>query len=119
MSTTNATTLLNKIPFQSKQKKTDLLVTPEDTTPNKPEPNQKQPLINNILSATIINDDLLAAIFPFKLETQMETPFFSGAALNKKSIMIMYTNVKVNRQTIKLILNSGLAGSIITQQLMN
>ncbi|KAG9298936.1 hypothetical protein G9A89_015958 [Geosiphon pyriformis] len=31
----------------------------------------------------------------------------------------MYTNAKVNRQFIKLILNSGLAGSIITQQLMN
>ncbi|KAG9305815.1 hypothetical protein G9A89_001104 [Geosiphon pyriformis] len=31
----------------------------------------------------------------------------------------MYTNVKVNGHSIKLILNSGSAGSIITRQLMN
>ncbi|KAG9301036.1 hypothetical protein G9A89_015772 [Geosiphon pyriformis] len=44
---------------------------------------------------------------------------FSGAALNIKLTTAMYTNTKVNRQTIKLILDSGLADSIITQQFMD
>ncbi|KAG9306656.1 hypothetical protein G9A89_004203 [Geosiphon pyriformis] len=44
---------------------------------------------------------------------------FSKAAFKKKPIITIYTNAKVNGYSIKLILNNGSAGSIITQQLMN
>ncbi|KAG9286199.1 hypothetical protein G9A89_014185 [Geosiphon pyriformis] len=44
---------------------------------------------------------------------------FSRTALKSKLITVMYTDVKVDSQFIKLILDSGLASSIITQQLMN
>ncbi|KAG9291292.1 hypothetical protein G9A89_021794 [Geosiphon pyriformis] len=36
-----------------------------------------------------------------------------GAALEEKLITAMYTNAKINGQVIKLILDSGSAGSII------
>ncbi|KAG9290876.1 hypothetical protein G9A89_011026 [Geosiphon pyriformis] len=96
-----------------------LLVTPKDTPPNNSETNQKQLLTNNIPPATITNDKLLAAIFPFKLEENTPVPLFSRAIFNTKSITTMYTDAKVNEHSIKLILNSGLAGSIITKQLMD
>ncbi|KAG9289701.1 hypothetical protein G9A89_014436 [Geosiphon pyriformis] len=44
---------------------------------------------------------------------------YCGAALEKKPITAMYTDVKVDGYLIKLILDSSSAGSIITQQLMN
>ncbi|KAG9290606.1 hypothetical protein G9A89_011569 [Geosiphon pyriformis] len=96
-----------------------LLVTPEDVPPNNLETNQKQSLTNNISLATITNDELLTAIFPFKLEKNTPVPLFSGAILDIKPIITMYTNVKVDGHSIKLILDSGLAGSIITKQLIN
>ncbi|KAG9291910.1 hypothetical protein G9A89_004848 [Geosiphon pyriformis] len=64
-------------------------------------------------------DESLIAIFLFKIEEPSETPLFSGTALEKKRITVIYTNVKVNGHSIKLILNSESTGSIIIRQLMN
>ncbi|KAG9286803.1 hypothetical protein G9A89_012353 [Geosiphon pyriformis] len=102
----------------SSQNYLSLLVTPEDAAFSKQETNQK-PFTHNIPPATSTKDELLAAIFLFELEEITSVPLFSGAALNTKPITAMYTDVKVNSQHIKLILNSGLAGSIITKQLID
>ncbi|KAG9286660.1 hypothetical protein G9A89_012210 [Geosiphon pyriformis] len=96
-----------------------LLVTPEDVSTNNPAFTQKQPLTSNIPSATITEDKSLAAIFPFEFEETAATPLFSGAALEAKPITTMYTNAKVEEQSIKLILDSGSTSSIITRQLMD
>ncbi|KAG9292720.1 hypothetical protein G9A89_008308 [Geosiphon pyriformis] len=96
-----------------------LLVTPKDVQPNNPETNQKQSLTNNIPPAIITNNELLTAIFPFELEKTTSVPLFSGAAFDTKPITAMYTNTKVDGHALKLILDSGLAGSIITKQLMD
>ncbi|KAG9287843.1 hypothetical protein G9A89_017438 [Geosiphon pyriformis] len=80
---------------------------------------QQQPPINNIPSATITENESLDAIFLFELEESSDTPLFSGAALEEKLIMAMYTNAKIDGHFIKLIFDSGSAGSIITQQLMD
>ncbi|KAG9299188.1 hypothetical protein G9A89_013836 [Geosiphon pyriformis] len=69
--------------------------------------------------ATIIENESLAAIFLFEIEELTETPLFSGATLEEKPIMVMYTDAKINSQFIKLILDSGLAGSIITRQFID
>ncbi|KAG9284811.1 hypothetical protein G9A89_003734 [Geosiphon pyriformis] len=74
---------------------------------------------NNILPATITENELLNAIFLFELEESLATPLFSGAALEEKPIIIIYTNAKVDDHPIKLILDSRSASSIITRQLMN
>ncbi|KAG9295660.1 hypothetical protein G9A89_002978 [Geosiphon pyriformis] len=95
-----------------------LLVTPENTAFSKQETNQK-PLTCNILPAASTEDESLVVIFPFELEKITLVPLFSGAALDTKPITIMYTNTKVDGQYIKLILNSKLAGSIITRQLID
>ncbi|KAG9301554.1 hypothetical protein G9A89_004825 [Geosiphon pyriformis] len=76
-------------------------------------------LANNILPATVTNDKLFVVIFPFDLKETIEIPLFSGAALEEKPITIMYMNAKIDGHTIKLILNSESAGSIITRQLMD
>ncbi|KAG9290346.1 hypothetical protein G9A89_007077 [Geosiphon pyriformis] len=86
---------------------------------NNPKTNQKQSLTNNIPPATVTNDKSLAAIFPFKLEETTPVPLFSGAALDTKPITTMYTDAKVDGYSIKLILDSESAGSIITKQLMD
>ncbi|KAG9289712.1 hypothetical protein G9A89_014447 [Geosiphon pyriformis] len=96
-----------------------LLVTTEDALTNNSAFAQKQPLTSNIPSVTITKNKSLAAIFPFKFEETAAMPLFSGAALEAKPIIMMYTNAKVEGQSIKLILGSGSAGSIITQQLMD
>ncbi|KAG9303806.1 hypothetical protein G9A89_018703 [Geosiphon pyriformis] len=57
--------------------------------------------------APIILDQLAMAV-----EDTLKLP-------SKKSITTMYMDAKVDGQSIKLILNSGSAGSIITKQLMN
>ncbi|KAG9304855.1 hypothetical protein G9A89_000768 [Geosiphon pyriformis] len=44
---------------------------------------------------------------------------FSRAALKEKLITTMYMDAKIDGHTIKLILDSGSAGNIITRQLMN
>ncbi|KAG9287779.1 hypothetical protein G9A89_017374 [Geosiphon pyriformis] len=91
-----------------------LLVTPEDATFNNPESSQKQLLTSNIPPATISHDKSLAAIFPFELEVTTIVLLFSRAVLDTKLITAMYTDVKVDSYVIKLILDSGSAGSIIT-----
>ncbi|KAG9285892.1 hypothetical protein G9A89_013317 [Geosiphon pyriformis] len=96
-----------------------LLVTPEDASTNSPAFTQKQPLTSNIPPATITKNESLAAIFPFKFEETAAIPLFSGAALEAKPITVMYIDTKVEKQSIKLILDSGSASSIITRQLMN
>ncbi|KAG9289705.1 hypothetical protein G9A89_014440 [Geosiphon pyriformis] len=93
-----------------------LLVTPEDTTSNNLESNQQTILTNNISPATVINDKSLAAIFSFELEGPSQLPLFNGAVLKKKLITAMYTDVKVDGHPIRLILNSGSAGSIIIRR---
>ncbi|KAG9296913.1 hypothetical protein G9A89_006868 [Geosiphon pyriformis] len=90
------------------------LVTSEDTISNNSGPNQQQTLTSNIPPATISNDKSLAAIFFFKLEEATPVPLFSGATLDTKPITAMYIDAKVDSHFIKLILDSGLAGSIIT-----
>ncbi|KAG9284928.1 hypothetical protein G9A89_006306 [Geosiphon pyriformis] len=83
------------------------------------ETKQKQPLTNNILPATITEDKLLTAIFPFEFEELVKMPLFSRAVLESKLITTMYMDVKVDKQHIKLILNSRSAGNIITRQFMD
>ncbi|KAG9303697.1 hypothetical protein G9A89_018594 [Geosiphon pyriformis] len=90
-----------------------------NTTSNNLEAKQKQPPTNNILLATITEDELLTAIFSFELKEPIETLLFSRATLESKLIMTIYTDAKVDGQLIKLILDSKSVGSIITQQLMN
>ncbi|KAG9305314.1 hypothetical protein G9A89_007809 [Geosiphon pyriformis] len=81
--------------------------------------NQWQALISNILPATITENKLLDIIFPFELKEPLTMLLFSGATLEEKPITAMYTDAKVNGHTIKLILDSELAGSIITRQLID
>ncbi|KAG9298615.1 hypothetical protein G9A89_012683 [Geosiphon pyriformis] len=69
--------------------------------------------------ATVTEDESLAAIFSFKIKEPSEVPLFSKATLEKKSIITIYIDAKINGHSIKLILNSGSAGSIITRQLMD
>ncbi|KAG9300967.1 hypothetical protein G9A89_005025 [Geosiphon pyriformis] len=89
-----------------------LLVTSEDVSTSNQEPTQKQQtLTSNIPSATVTNNESLATIFSFEIEEPSSTLLFSGATLDEKSITAMYTDAKVNDQSIKLILNSGSAGS--------
>ncbi|KAG9302761.1 hypothetical protein G9A89_009538 [Geosiphon pyriformis] len=92
---------------------------PEDASTNNPAFAQKQPLISNISFATITEDESLAAIFPFKFKETAAMLLFSEATLKAKPITAIYTDVKIEGQLIKLILDSGSAGSIITRQFMN
>ncbi|KAG9296383.1 hypothetical protein G9A89_014975 [Geosiphon pyriformis] len=96
-----------------------LLVTSEDASANNLVFAQKQPLTSNILPTTITKDKFLAAIFPFKCEETTAMLLFSEAALEAKPITTIYTDAKVEGQSIKLILDSGSAGNIITRQLMD
>ncbi|KAG9296555.1 hypothetical protein G9A89_015147 [Geosiphon pyriformis] len=80
---------------------------------------EQQPPTNNIPPATITENESLNAIFLFEFEEPSDTPLFSGAALEEKPITAIYTDDKINGHSIKLILDSGSAGSIITQQLMD
>ncbi|KAG9299907.1 hypothetical protein G9A89_009634 [Geosiphon pyriformis] len=90
----------------------------KDATSNNSKPNQ-QLLINTIPPATIFNDKFLAAIFPFELKEITLVLLFSGAILKEKPITAIYTDARVDGYPIKLILDSGLAGSIITRQFMD
>ncbi|KAG9303870.1 hypothetical protein G9A89_005780 [Geosiphon pyriformis] len=83
------------------------LVTPEDASTNNSAFTQKQPLTSNILSVTITKDKSLAAIFPFEFKETTAMPLFSGATLEAKPITTMYTDAKIEEQSIKLILDSG------------
>ncbi|KAG9293987.1 hypothetical protein G9A89_019325 [Geosiphon pyriformis] len=96
-----------------------LLVIPEDATSDNSETNQQVTLTSNIPPAIVTNNEFLAAIFSFELEEPFPLLLFSGAVFEEKSITAMYTNAKVDGHPIKLILDSGSAGSIITKQFMN
>ncbi|KAG9284341.1 hypothetical protein G9A89_023598 [Geosiphon pyriformis] len=79
----------------------------------------EQPLTSNISPATITKNESLSTIFPFEFKETAVIPLFSGAAIEAKPITAIYTDAKVKGQSIKLILDSGFAGSIITKQLMD
>ncbi|KAG9306812.1 hypothetical protein G9A89_005713 [Geosiphon pyriformis] len=64
----------------------------------------------NILSATITNNESLAAIFSFELKELLSILLFNKTMLEEKPITTMYTDVKVNGDLIKLILDSRLTG---------
>ncbi|KAG9300929.1 hypothetical protein G9A89_004987 [Geosiphon pyriformis] len=68
----------------------------KDASSNNQESNQTKSLNNNILPATITNNKLLAAIFPFEFKEPLQTLLFSGATLEEKPITAMYTNAKVD-----------------------
>ncbi|KAG9291549.1 hypothetical protein G9A89_021968 [Geosiphon pyriformis] len=105
--------------YPNSQNYLSFLVTPEDVPINNLVFAQKQPLISNIPLATITKDKSLAVIFPFKFEETTAMSLFSEATLEAKPITMIYTDTKVERQFLKLILDSGSAGSIITRQLMD
>ncbi|KAG9307615.1 hypothetical protein G9A89_023180 [Geosiphon pyriformis] len=67
----------------------------KDAASSKQETNQK-PLTHNIPPAASTEDESLAAIFLFELEKITLVTLFSRAVLNTKSIIIIYTNVKVD-----------------------
>ncbi|KAG9293546.1 hypothetical protein G9A89_005549 [Geosiphon pyriformis] len=91
---------------QNSQHYLSLLVNPENAVPNNPEYNQNKSLTSNIPPATSTENESLAAIFLFDLDEITSVLLFSRAALNTKPIMAMYTNTKVDGQSIKLILDS-------------
>ncbi|KAG9294680.1 hypothetical protein G9A89_008159 [Geosiphon pyriformis] len=119
---TNSNTTTELISKQNPKAEIDptkLEIINEDAQPNNPKTNQQPTLTSNILPATITENELLNTIFPFKLKEPLITLLFSGAILKEKPIMAMYTDAKVDGHSIKLILDSGSAGSIITKQLMD
>ncbi|KAG9294203.1 hypothetical protein G9A89_021562 [Geosiphon pyriformis] len=82
---------------------------------------QQNPSHNHtiILPARIAENANLSDIFFFEFEAN-ESPFLlSNAAANKqKAITVMYTEAEVEGKAIRLILDNGSTGSIITYQLM-
>ncbi|KAG9295154.1 hypothetical protein G9A89_006135 [Geosiphon pyriformis] len=96
----------------------NLLVTSEDATSNNTEFNQHVPT-NTIPLATISSNEFLVAIFPFELKENTPIPLFSGATFEEKPITAMYMDASIDGHPIKLILDSGSVGSIITRQLMD
>ncbi|KAG9296265.1 hypothetical protein G9A89_014857 [Geosiphon pyriformis] len=92
-------------PNSNAQNYLSILVTPEDAQPNNLETKQQSTLTSNILLATITENKTLNTIFPFKLKETTPVLLFSGTVLNTKPITAMYTNVKVDGHSIKLILN--------------
>ncbi|KAG9298374.1 hypothetical protein G9A89_005234 [Geosiphon pyriformis] len=75
---------------------------------------------SNILPATITEDTTLAIIFLFNINNLNTYSLFSKAVINQdKPIMALYTNARVGEINIKLILDSRLASSIITKQLID
>ncbi|KAG9286085.1 hypothetical protein G9A89_022762 [Geosiphon pyriformis] len=80
--------------------------------------NSSNKLSQTILPAVATEDCSLAAIFLFELKEN--EAMFSRAALDKKCpITAMYTEATVNNTSIKLILDSESAGSIVMLQLVN
>ncbi|KAG9299459.1 hypothetical protein G9A89_009412 [Geosiphon pyriformis] len=69
--------------------------------------------------ARIAENTNLSDIFLFEFEANKSPFLLSNAAANEqKTIMTMYTEAEVEGKTIRLILDSGSARSIITYQLM-
>ncbi|KAG9302779.1 hypothetical protein G9A89_009556 [Geosiphon pyriformis] len=83
---------------------------------------QQQNLSHNhttIPPARIAENANLSDIFPFKFEAN-ESPFLlsSAAANEQKAITTMYTEAEAEGKPVRLILDNGSTGSIITYQLM-
>ncbi|KAG9285163.1 hypothetical protein G9A89_004378 [Geosiphon pyriformis] len=69
--------------------------------------------------AQIAQNANLSDIFPFEFEANKSPFLLSNAAVNEqKAITAMYTKATVEGKPIRLILDSGSAGSIITYQLI-
>ncbi|KAG9306243.1 hypothetical protein G9A89_016147 [Geosiphon pyriformis] len=69
--------------------------------------------------ARIAENTNLSNIFLFEFKANESSFLLSNAAANEqKAITAMYTEAEVEGKTIRLILNSGSTGSIITYQLM-
>ncbi|KAG9305496.1 hypothetical protein G9A89_006466 [Geosiphon pyriformis] len=83
-----------------------LLVILEDTTNTNSGSNQQLTLTSNISPATVTEDESLAAIFSFEIEKPLGVFLFSGAAIEKKPIMVIYTDAKIDGHSIKLIFDS-------------
>ncbi|KAG9302637.1 hypothetical protein G9A89_007341 [Geosiphon pyriformis] len=75
--------------------------------------------LTTILPARIAENANLSDIFSFEFEAN-ESPFLlsNTTANEQKAIITMYTEAKAEEKPIRLILDSGSAGSIITYQLM-
>ncbi|KAG9306356.1 hypothetical protein G9A89_018239 [Geosiphon pyriformis] len=74
---------------------------------------------HTIPPAQIAQNANLSDIFLFEFEANKSPFLLSNAAVNKqKAITAMYTEARVEGKPIHLILDSGLAGSIITYQLI-
>ncbi|KAG9301051.1 hypothetical protein G9A89_015787 [Geosiphon pyriformis] len=74
---------------------------------------------NTILLAQIAQNANLSNIFPFEFEANESSFLLSNATVNEqKAITAMYTEAEVKGKPIWLILDSRLAGSIITYQLI-
>ncbi|KAG9304763.1 hypothetical protein G9A89_003937 [Geosiphon pyriformis] len=80
---------------------------------------RSNPSNHTILLAQIVQNANLSDIFPFEFEANKSLFLLSNAAVNEqKAITVMYTEATVEGKPICLILDSGLAGSIITYQLI-
>ncbi|KAG9302124.1 hypothetical protein G9A89_020558 [Geosiphon pyriformis] len=74
---------------------------------------------SNIPPATITEDTTLATIFLFDIDNLNTHSLFSRAAINQdKPITALYTNVRVKKIDIKLILDSGSADHAATAQII-
>ncbi|KAG9306266.1 hypothetical protein G9A89_016170 [Geosiphon pyriformis] len=75
--------------------------------------------LTTILPARITENANLLDIFPFEFEANKSPFLLNNAVANEqKAIIAIYTEAKVERKPICLILNSEFARSIITYQLM-
>ncbi|KAG9306258.1 hypothetical protein G9A89_016162 [Geosiphon pyriformis] len=75
--------------------------------------------LTTIPPARITENANLSNIFPFEFEANKSPSLLSNIAANEqKAITAMYTEAEVKGKTIRLILDSGSAGSIIIYQLM-
>ncbi|KAG9287639.1 hypothetical protein G9A89_023989 [Geosiphon pyriformis] len=111
---TNSSTVAELISKWNSKTKTDttkLEIINEDAQPNNSETNQQPTLTSNILPATITENKSLDTIFPFELEELSIVLLFSGAILEEKPIIAMYTDAKVDGHSIKLILDIDCAAS--------
>ncbi|KAG9305508.1 hypothetical protein G9A89_006478 [Geosiphon pyriformis] len=89
------------------------------TQPSETTAPRQNPSNNTISPARIAQNANFLDIFSFKFEAN-ESPFLlSNVTVNKqKAITVMYIEAKVEGKPIRLILDNGSAGSIITYQLM-
>ncbi|KAG9292263.1 hypothetical protein G9A89_009075 [Geosiphon pyriformis] len=80
---------------------------------------RSNPSNHTIPPAQIAQNANLSDIFPFEFEANESLFLLSNTAVNEqKAITVMYTKATVKGKPIRLILDSRLAGSIITYQLM-